>query len=336
MIIRVCAFTPNGYKLADRIVSEFKDEYVEIKGDEISLADWTKESFRLRTPLIFIGACGIAVRTIAPYVNDKLTDSAVIVVDELGHNVIPILSGHMGGGNNLAKDLADRLGGSAILTTATDINSRFAVDNMAAALGLGVANRDGIARVSTKVLGDNNLNICISNTVKMDESQLDGHMTRVAYPPDNKVDVLIDDTDEYKDRTVLLLKPKRLCVGVGCRKGMDEASIRNAVVTAISQIPDAGTEDIYAFATIDLKAREYGLLSAVSGMGCRLYTYTAEELEKCKGEYSESKFVKSVTGVDNVCERACMRLAGEGAELLIKKTVFDGITIAIAKRLWIR
>ena len=122
------------------------------RNGELPLKQWTGECFAKHLPILFVGACGIAVRTMAPFVQDKLTDSAVLVMDEKGKYVIPILSGHVGGANALAKKIAERIGAEAVLTTATDVEGLFSVDAFAVEHGLRIVNRDGIRRVSAKLL----------------------------------------------------------------------------------------------------------------------------------------------------------------------------------------
>ena len=117
-----------------------------------SVSDWAGERMRRRRAMLFIGACGIAVRSIAPHLKDKLSDSPVLVMDELGKYVIPVLSGHIGGANRLALLLAERMGAEPIITTATDLNGSFAVDLFARENGLRIMERRKIAEVSSKVL----------------------------------------------------------------------------------------------------------------------------------------------------------------------------------------
>ncbi|MBQ1337311.1 MAG: cobalt-precorrin 5A hydrolase, partial [Thermoguttaceae bacterium] len=102
MIVRVCAFTARGEKLAAHVAALLPDDLVEIRGRAVPLAEWTRESFELAAPSVFIGACGIAVRAIAPLLRDKLADPPVIVIDEAARFVIPLTSGHYGGGIELA------------------------------------------------------------------------------------------------------------------------------------------------------------------------------------------------------------------------------------------
>lgn len=112
-----------------------------IKPQDKSLSEWTGSMFGQKRALVFIGAAGIAVRAIAPFVRDKMTDPPVVAVDEAGHFCIPLLSGHVGGANELAERMACWLQGIPVITTATDINGIFAVDVFAARRGLCITDR---------------------------------------------------------------------------------------------------------------------------------------------------------------------------------------------------
>lgn len=126
-----------------------------------SLADWAGEQMAARNAMLFIGACGIAVRAIAPFLTDKLHDAPVLVMDERGKYVIPVLSGHVGGANALAEYLARRTGAEPVITTATDLNGKFAVDLFAKRNGFFIVNKDGIAKVSAKVLAGRELTVSV-------------------------------------------------------------------------------------------------------------------------------------------------------------------------------
>ena len=106
------------------------------------LNDWAREMFASMDALIFIGATGIAVRAIAPLVQDKFYDPAVLVMDELGQFCILLLSGHVGGANELAETISQLTGSQAVITTATDVNHQFAVDVFARKNGLKIADRE--------------------------------------------------------------------------------------------------------------------------------------------------------------------------------------------------
>lgn len=174
--IAVISFTYRGAELAEHIqevmdavwscklytkCSDARAEGIGIPVEQ-PLAEWTGKQFAAGNALLFIGACGIAVRSIAPHVKDKLSDVPVLVADEAGQFVIPLLAGHYGGANRLAGELSRALGATAVLTTATDVNGLFAVDVFAASNRLAVAGHDGIARVSAGLLRDGYLTMSVA------------------------------------------------------------------------------------------------------------------------------------------------------------------------------
>ena len=122
--IAYLSFTKRGAELAERLQKALGGE----TASGVTLSAWTADNFPVRRALVYVGAAGIAVRAIAPYLQSKATDPAVIAVDERGLFVVPLASGHLGGANDLARQIASLTGGTAVITTATDINGVFAVD----------------------------------------------------------------------------------------------------------------------------------------------------------------------------------------------------------------
>ena len=145
------AFTGKGAALAERLRAELGGT-VRVPGEGFSLSAWTAENFPEREALIFIGAAGIALRAVAPHIRSKAEDPAVLCVDETGRFVIPLLSGHLGGANELARLVAALTGGTAVITTATDLNGAFAVDLWAKKQGMTVLQPERIRQVSSAVL----------------------------------------------------------------------------------------------------------------------------------------------------------------------------------------
>ena len=123
---------------------------------------FAKENFEQKNPLVFIGACGIAVRSIAPYVRDKMTDPPVVVIDEGGRYVIPLLSGHVGGANDLAVRISSIIKAECVITTATDINGKFSVDSFAVKNNMSIANKGQIAAVASKLLSGKRVRLCVN------------------------------------------------------------------------------------------------------------------------------------------------------------------------------
>lgn len=278
--------------------------------------------------MIFIGACGIAVRTVAPFVQDKFTDSPVIVIDEDGKFVIPILSGHVGKANILAEEIAGKLEAQAVITTATDVNGLFAVDVFAVNNGLEIVNRDGIRKVSSKLLEQRCATVAWTEDIFVDEKSLPDHLIRTS--PDN-ADILISGTGESFSSNLIILRPKAYVLGIGCKKDTPAENIRSACEKALDG-SGITMNEIYAAASIDLKARESGILRFTAVHGIPFYTYSAETLRDTEGSFTHSDFVERMTGVDNVSERAAVCHAGPGAQLIIKKQAFNGVTVAVAKR----
>ena len=128
-----------------------------------SIAVWAGERMKERDAILFIGAAGIAVRSIAPHIKNKLVDSPVLVMDELGKHIIPLLSGHVGGANELALLIAEAVGAEPVITTATDLHDRFAVDVFAKKHFLRIGNKNGIAPISSKVLRGGKLTMAVED-----------------------------------------------------------------------------------------------------------------------------------------------------------------------------
>ena len=276
---------------------------------EGSTEELVGKCFEEHTPLLFVGACGIAVRLIAPFLKDKLSDIPVLVMDEAGQYVIPILSGHAGGANRLAGFLAEAVGAIPVITTATDVQDTFSVDTFAMDHRLTIENREGIRQVSAKALRGEPIRIHIV------EDALDA-------------DVLIA---EHKTLDApLWLSPKDYVLGIGCKKGKTLEEIE-AVVEPVLQEFGIGYMDIYAFASLDRKEEEQGLLDFSAKHRLPFVTFSAERLNRVEGDFTGSEFVRNTVGVDNVCERAAVLLAGGGRPVAGKHAV-DGVTVAIAKR----
>lgn len=326
--IAVC-FTHNGEDIIEKLNTVLEEKGIEkveayiskdteelregFKRISVPIGEWTASVFQPGNALIFAGAVGIAVRSISGLPKDKLSDCPVIVIDDNGQFVIPILSGHAGGGNKLAEILAEVLDAIPVITTSTDVNDTFSVDTFAVENRLNVINRDGIKKVSAKAIEDKKITLSIKN-----------------FPPKEKVDVIVaDETDkEYS----LLLKPKKYTVGLGMKKDKDLESVEQFFLKTIKD-NNIDVSDIYAICTIDLKEDEAAIKNLRDKYRLPVLSFDKEILNKAQGDFDGSDFVKNTVGVDNVCERAAVVGAGTGAELVLKKQAYDGMTIAIAKRI---
>lgn len=342
MRIQIISFTPGGMELSLRIregLGQVHNIHCSSKCKKVdhqageegihlveeSLQQWTGEVFSQTDALIFVGAAGIAVRAIAPFVQDKLTDPAVLVCDEAGQFVIPILSGHYGGANELAQQVANVLHATSVITTATDVRNCWAVDVFAKRNGLRICNREGIAVVSEKLLAGETLRL---QSEKKIAGEIPSGVSCVEEDFSDSVDVWIS-IRQREENTTLLLCPPRVWIGMGCKKGKSLEELM-AFLEEVLMEENIAREAIAGIASIDVKKEEPGLLQLANSLQVDFVTYSAEDLNHQKGDFSKSDFVCEKVGVDNVCERAAVAAAGPGAALIVKKRSKNGMTLAIA------
>ena len=323
----ILCFTDRGAQMAARIAAALEGDWsVERYRPRGNLAPLTAELFSRVEALVFVGACGVAVRAIAPLVADKRSDPAVVVLDERGAHVISLISGHIGGANALTRAIASAIGAEAVITTATDVNRRFSVDAWAAANGLWISDMGAAKRFAAEILR-RDLPLASDFTVK-------GTLPGGVYAGncgDLGVAISCRRVAPFKD--TLLLVPRRLHLGIGCKRGAPVEKLRAAVDVALAE---AGLcrHALRCAASIDVKRDEPGLRALCAELDLPLRVYSAEELMAVQGDFEASEFVRSTVGADNVCERSAVRSAGEGATVLVHKQRMDGVAVAIAQEDW--
>lgn len=402
MKLAVICFTRNGYKQLNTLyeASLGREDFPEIlpffkctalKNNccpdisyvESSTSEWAGDQMRKGYALLFIGATGIAVRSIAPHVQSKLSDSPVLVMDDSGKFVIPLLSGHVGGANELANFLSDFFEAIPVITTATDIHEKFAIDLFAKEHNLSILNKENIARVSAKVLEHRKIRIGIldsqvhltpetacklketyGNLIELEDFCIPGKNTSSEqpvyggefsegvcntavkkYPKDilDTFDVIIipyhyltrlpDPVKTSSRAFPLLLISREYIIGMGCKKGKNEAELTDFADRILSE---CGIEwnQVYAIASADRKKEEPGLICLAERKRLPFLTFSSEELNEVTGEFHESEFVRTQLGVGNVCERAAALACGEKGEIIRPKIAQNGMTLAIARRTW--
>ena len=287
-----------------------------------NITEQTERIFSEFSALIFICACGIAVRSIAPYLKSKASDPAVLVIDDTGKFVISLLSGHLGGANALTESIAEKLHAVPVITTATDTGKKFSPDSFASANDLIITDLSAVKEIASAVLNGEKI----------------GFYSDYAYQ--NKPGILIENQNcrtgicitanpEHKPFPVtLLLIPRNLVLGIGCKKGTSAGQISETVRKALNsvQIPE---NRICAVASIDLKKEEAGLLEFCQNRNLPFFTYSAEILASAEGEFTASEFVRNITGTDNICERSAV-IHSHG-KLILRKYAGNGVTVALAE-----
>ena len=301
-----------------------------------------EEIFRSSGMIVFVGACGIAVRAIAPYIRSKLTDPGVLVTDECGDYVIPILSGHIGGANEFGRWLADAIGAEPVITTATDRNGVFAVDTFAVKNHLYIENPSMIKEVSSGLLNGQKVGV-------ISEFPIQGHLPQglilISDRPGNggigqklQTGIRIGTQSEdvlqnlYFERACVLT-PVDLVAGMGCRRGKSAVELE-FFLKEILKKHHINIHRIGKLCSVDKKADEQGLIGLADRLGIPFETYSAAELNAIPGEdgaFSNSDFVREQTGTENVCERSACLGSGHGRKLIAKQTM-DGMTLAVYQR----
>lgn len=318
MNVQLISFSERGEALARRLAARLGGEAMRCGRPE-SLQVWTERRFHTADGLIFVGAAGIAVRAIAPYVTSKAQDPAVVVVDETGMFAVSLLSGHLGGANELAQRVAELCGATPVITTATDRNGVFAVDSWARMQGCTVRNPHEIRRISARLLAGETIKI------RSDWPIADEIPKGIQLTQGQECDVLVSIHAAKQD--ALHLVPHIAVLGVGCKKGTGQAAIEAAFRETCAR--DGLTEEAFVMVcSVDRKAEEPGLLAFCQAHGFPFRTYTAEQLQTAVGNFSSSAFVQQIIGVDNVCERSAV--LGSGGTLYRKKQAGNSVTMAVA------
>ncbi len=317
------AFTSKGLALARKLAAAQPGAVARCGENGVTLANWTAAQFAQSDALVFVGAVGIAVRAIAPHCRSKATDPAVVVLDECGRFAIPLLSGHLGGANDLARRLAKACGAVPVITTATDANGVFAVDEWAKHQHCLVAEPARIKKVSSALLA--------GRTVRFaSDWPIQGTPPAGVEPAGDAAQASFALTiTPTMTSNALHIIPRIAVLGIGCKRGTPADKLADAFAAFCAETKLA-PQSIAAAASIDLKKDELGLAEFGQKQGWPVTFYTADELCAAPGQFAHSDFVQSITGVDNVCERAAVLAAG--GPVWAHKWAQDGVTFAVALR----
>lgn len=288
----------------------------------LPLKEQVKQCFHSDNVLIFVSACGIAVRSIAPFVKDKTTDPCVLVTDELGQYVISLLSGHIGGGNEMAVEVSNVLHATPVISTATDLHGTFAVDLFAKKNQLALSDMSLAKKVSASLLHGIPVGICGD----VPDAPLPAGITKEI------CDLEICISPFYHTSRcpeTLYLIPRQMVLGIGCKRGTAFENLCSFVDRQLKEL-SIFPEAVAAVTSIDLKKEEPALLQLARHYHVPFVTYSADTLRKVPCSQASSDFVKSVTGVDNVCERSTLAYT-HASSLILPKTVESGMTLAISQ-----
>ena len=272
---------------------------------------WGKSAY------VFIGAAGIAVRYI----------------------------GHVGGAAALADEVADMIGAVPVHTTATDVQGKFAVDVFAKKNGLVITDREAVKKISAGLLNGEKAALYIEDPfVNVTGTLPDEIVLCESFKKAEQYSyqiIITGSLEQYvkgresevkepeQEGCSLLLLPRNIAAGIGCRKGIEESVLENGFLGILAE-NGMDIRQVKSIASIDLKKNEPALLHLCEKYRIPFETYTAEELRSVSDVTTASEFVKKITGVDNVCERAA-RLSCTAGSMIQGKRIREGMTAALVK-----
>lgn len=343
--VAVLALTPGGSKLAAHIAAELGESSLYLPAKEakgfVTAYPFTdfKEVFancvERHEGLVCVMASGIVVRLLAPLLKSKDEDPAVVVLDEMGRNVISLVSGHLGGANQLAREVAAITGGREVITTATDVQGKISFDNLARQAGLVIENLDRVKTMNMTLLQEGQIGLydpgkwlqphvpesaglrILQRTEEAGEAGLSGW-------------IYVDDTlGSFEPPPCLVLRPKSLVVGVGCKRGT-EASEIGAALNKVFADHNLSLLAIRNLATVELKENEEGLNELIKMHQWPTVYYSVSDLRIPVEVPSPSDQVRKHLGVESVCEKAAI-LSACAEELLVPKQILGKVTVAVAR-----
>jgi len=306
-----------------------------------------RQAFLGGSAVVCVMAAGVVIRTLAPILGGKGRDAAVLVVDEGGRFVVPLLSGHVGGANALAMRLADALGAQAVITTSSDVQGLLGPDLLAQALDAHLLHPGALIAVSAALVNGEGVDL-VFDAAEMGGAAgflegLEGYRPREQGDP-RRARILIGTRRSRHEgpagaaatapsAPALGLVPRWIVAGVGCRRGVEATVIMRAIETALAAA-DRHPAALASLATIEAKAQEPGLRQAAETLGLPLVVVPDETVRAAIATHhlAESEWVRQHVGLGAASEPAALAAAGEGARLVLPKQAGEGTTVALALR----
>ncbi|WP_234121919.1 cobalt-precorrin 5A hydrolase [Clostridium hydrogenum] len=315
MRIAVIFFTDKGEKIALKINKAIKESVIFRGKSDI------KNIFENYQGIIFISAVGIAVRLIAPYLKSKVKDPAVVVVDDMARFSISLLSGHIGGANELALKVSSLIKAEPVITTASDGRGIEAPDLFAKKCGLLVEDMEALKDITSIMV--NGKPIAFKSEVK--EKINYGGIVEEDY--EGAIYVTSRESIEEK-KPYCILRPRNLVLGIGCKKGKTMEEILSFIANIFKK-NNLSIKAIGLICSIDIKKNEKGIVELSKKLKCDFKTFSVEEIKTVEDKFDKSAFVNSSVGVSSVCEPTAYLGSGK---IVVKKTAQNGVTIAVGRR----
>ena len=282
--------------------------------------------------IIAIMASGILIRSIAPLVESKLSDPAVVNIDDNGKFVISTLSGHLGGANDLAIKISKLINATPVITTSTDVNNKLGIDVLARDLYLSIDKPEEILFFNKSILDGCEISLTVNPNKNFEYlfeyiSNNDNEINvSIYYSSKVNLDEILVSLDEHE----LILKEKKIVVGIGCRRDKEYEKIHEGFMKTLNELKILPSR-VNLLASAEIKKDEKGILELSEQMDIPVEFVEIDKLKLFESnDVSKSEFVYSKFGIYGVCEPSALIMAGFGSKLIYKKTSYDGVTISVA------
>lgn len=316
--------TTAGKRIAEPLQQQFGGI---LRGKEQFTDAILAQDFQSAELLVFVLATGIAVRKLAPLLQTKCTDPAVLVVSQDQRYVISLLSGHLGGANDWARKIAAFLHAEPVITTATDLQGQLAFDEVAKKNHLVIENISVLKQISGALLDGKSIWLQSDLPVTGAEQFPQISMSEQA---DTAGKVVISDrTAQPEFLPTLYLRPKDLVIGVGCKKAIPFVHLETCFLEFLKTYQYA-CSSVKALATITRKQAEPAILQLCETYHIPLQIVPDADIRACGDLFEASAFVQQVTGLPSVSE-ACSYLAAGKGTVLTGKVKYAGVTLAASR-----
>ena len=282
--------------------------------------------------IIAVMASGILIRSIAPLVESKVTDPAVINIDDNGQFVISTLSGHLGGANEFANKVAALIDATPVITTSTDVNNKLGIDVLAKDLYLSIDNTKEILHFNKAILEGREISITLNPNRNFE--YLFEYLNNVTL--EINVSIIYSskvNTDEIHvsfEGHELILRERKVVAGIGCRRGKECKYIYNGLKKSLDDLKIFASR-VNMLTSAEIKKDEKGILELSEKLNIPVEFVDIDKMKLFESsDVSKSEFVYSKFGIYGVCEPSALIMAGFDSELIYKKTSYDGVTIAVA------
>ena len=334
MKIAIVSVSKKGYELSFKLKELLDNDSTIIKCD-IYHKD-VKTVFNLifneYDAIIAIMASGILIRSISHLIVSKTSDPAILNIDDNGNFVISMLSGHLGGANQLTLKIADLIDATPVITTSTDVNKKLGIDVLAKDLYLSIDNTKEILYFNKSILESKPLYFTVNNNSNYDYlfNYLNDNTLEMDVSIYFSSKVKEDEIEVKCDNHNIMLKPRKIVFGIGCRRGKSKDEIKKAIEKVLDDL-NMDKSRIDMLSSAEIKKDEQGILDLSDELNVSVNFVDLDRLKLFKSnDIQESDFVKSKFGIAGVCEPSALITAGFNSKLIYKKTAFDGVTVSVA------